>query len=310
MHRSIDRPHSNWTLRSPARVALLLAPILFASLTTGVVASDAHAAEAEPTTVIAAEYAFAQSSKPLGVRGAFLKWLAPDSIVCDPAPVNGIVSTAAGAANADTLDWYPTHSQTAPSDDLGYTTGPWTYRTADGKTEVNGTFLSVWRKQPDNTWRVVLDCGISHAKPEVAPPALKAPTANTTSETSTQSSNWRDPVAAADTRFTAAAAHGAAAALKSFGAADVRVMTRGVLVAVGIEAGQALLNAQKIGSTWQHVYSSQSNDGTLGYTWGYVGDAQAETPAAAYVNIWRRASAAAPWKIVAQSLQVLPRKKS
>jgi hypothetical protein len=252
---------------------------------------------------VEAEYAFAHSAKPLGVRGAFLKWLAPDSIICSPAPVNGVASTAADEANADTLEWYPTLSYTAASDDMGYTMGPWTYRTADGKSEAHGTFLSVWRKQPDNTWRVVLDCGVSYAKPDVAstplkssPPAAKGPAV----------ASWRDPIGTAEARFTAAATANSKAALKSFGAHDVRVMARGVPVAVGIDAGQALLDGQKLGAVWGHVFAAQSMDGTLGYTWGYVGEAQAETPSAAYVNIWQRADGNAPWKIVAQSLQVLP----
>jgi len=85
-------------------------------------------------------------------------------------------------------------------------------------------------------------------------------------------------------------------------------MTGGVATAVGTEAGQALLSTRKLGTMWQHVFASQSEDGTLGYTWGYIGDAQAEKPAAVYVNVWRRASAGAPWQIVAQSLQILPQK--
>jgi hypothetical protein len=267
------------------------------------------AAGAEPTTVVEAEYAFAASAKPLGTRGAFLKYLANDSILCTPAPVNGITSTTAGKPNSDTLEWYPTHSHTAGSGDLGYTTGPWTYRTADGKTEVHGTFLSVWRKQPDGAWRVVVDCGVSHPKPAVVPAGLKAPAPNSYAGVDVPDLRaWKDPVAAADERFTAAAAKGPAAALKEFAAADVRVMAKGVSTVSGIEPAQALVNGQKLGTRWQHVFAGQSNDGMLGYTWGYIGADASEQPAAAYVNVWRRANAAAPWQIVALSLQTLPGK--
>jgi ketosteroid isomerase-like protein len=266
------------------------------------------AVEAEPTSVVEAEYAFAASAKPLGVRGAFLKWLADDAILCSPAPVNGIASTTAGKPNADTLEWYPTHAQTAGSGDLGYTTGPWTYRTADGKTEAHGTFLSVWRKQPSATWRVVLDCGVSHPKPQTEPAGLKPSSENSRPSNSRGDPNWRDPVAAADARFTTAVAREGSNALSAFASPDVRVMANGVATAVGIAQGTSLLNGQKLGTTWQHVFASQSEDGTLGYTWGYIGDAQLEKPAAAYVNVWRRESATAPWQIVAQSIQVLPKK--
>ncbi len=261
------------------------------------------AAESEPATVIEAEYAFAKSAKPLGVRGAFLKWLAPDSILCNPAPVNGIASTTANEPNKDTLEWYPAVSQTAGSNDMGYTTGPWTYRTADGKTEAHGTFLSVWRRQPNNTWRVVLDCGVGHAKPEVAPAGLKP---SAVSAKSKAVAAWREPIGTVEAQFTAAATADSKAALKSFGAADVRVMARGVPVAVGVDAAQSLLAGQKLGSVWGHAFAAQSEDGTLGYAWGYIGDAQSETPTAAYVNVWQRANVNAPWKIVAQSLQIIP----
>ncbi len=85
-------------------------------------------------------------------------------------------------------------------------------------------------------------------------------------------------------------------------------MARGVPTAMGVEPAQALIATQKLGSTWQHVFASQSQDGTLGYTWGFVGDAAAAKPTAVYVNVWHRTGISAPWKIVAQSLQALPEK--
>lgn len=278
-----------------------IAGLLLISCSAAVVAA---AAETQPTSVIEAEYAFAQSAKPLGVRGAFLKWLAPDSVICSPAPVNGVASTAADQPNADTLEWYPSRSQTAGSGDMGYTMGPWKYRSADGKAAAQGTFLSVWRKQPDDSWRVVLDCGVSHSKPDVAPAALKA--AVLPLSKAKPAAGWRQPIGTAEAQFTAAATANSKNALESFGADDIRVMARGVPVAVGIDAGQAVLDSQKLGSVWGHVFATQSDDGTLGYAWGYIGEAKSEAPSAAYVNIWQRASIDAPWKIVAQSLQVIP----
>jgi hypothetical protein len=289
--------------------ALILSAALYASA----LVYSATAAEGEPRTVIDAEYAFAASAKPLGVRGAFLKYLSNDSIICSPAPVNGIASTAAGKPNKDSLEWYPTFSQTAGSADLGYSTGPWTFRSADGKGEAHGTFLSVWRKQPDDTWKVVLDCGISHKKFDAPPPGLKASAAGATAAAAPDAEsagNWKDPVAAAESRFTAAAARSAAAAFRQFAAADSRVLISGSQPAVGPAAGEALVAAQRLGSTWQQVFASESLDGTLGYAWGYVGEAGADKPTAVYVNIWRRAEPGAPWQLAAQSLQILPTKKA
>ena len=85
-------------------------------------------------------------------------------------------------------------------------------------------------------------------------------------------------------------------------------MMNGVMPAVGLDAAQSAVSAKKLGSTWQHVFASEARDGTLGYAWGYVGDAAAAKPAAVYVNIWRKRKPDAPWQIVAQSLQMLPAK--
>jgi hypothetical protein len=291
------------------RIALLvcLTGVFFSGL-------SAAAEEPEPSTVIEAEYAFAKSAKPLGVRGAFLKYLATDSIICGPAPVNGIVATEAGPPNADTLEWYPTLSHTAGSADLGYTTGPWTYRTADGKTEANGTFLSVWRKQPNGSWRVVVDCGVNHPKPTALATGLTIPMPPATSAAKTTGAqavaSWIDPVANADVQFAASATNNPTTALGDFGASDVHVLTRGVAPAIGVKSGQAVIDAtsKKIGTTWRHAFASESADGMLGYTWGYVGDPKSEKPGGAYVNVWQKERPGAPWKIVAQALQVLPQK--
>jgi ketosteroid isomerase-like protein len=280
------------------------------TLATFIVAGSAgHAEEARPDSVIAAEYAFAASAKPLGVRGAFLKYLAPDSILCSPAPVNGIVATTANKPNADTLEWYPAHSITAGSDDLGYSTGPWTFRSADGKTERHGTFLSMWRRQLDGSWKVALDCGVSQPKPDVAPPRLPVPKPSKKSANAGASAgtpNLQDAVGTADAKFASAASQNGPAALRDFGASDVRVMANGAPTAAGIEQGQKLVSSQNLGTTWQMVFASQSQDGTLGYTWGNIGDPQSEKPSAVYVNVWRRANTSAPWQIIAQSLQILP----
>jgi hypothetical protein len=284
----------------------------FISFSTSL-ASVSSAADAEPESVVAAEYAFAGSAKPLGVRGAFLKYLAPDSILCSPAPVNGIVATAAGKPNADQLEWYPTHSFTAGSGDLGYTTGPWTFRSADGKTERHGTFLSMWRKQPDGSWKVALDCGVAQPKLEAAPKGLPVPKPSAKKGANASAPegapNLKDPVGAIDARFASAASQSGAAALKDFAAADVQVMIQGAPTAIGVEQAQKLLSSQKLGTTWQMMFSSQSQDGTLGYTWGNIGDSQSANPTAVYVNVWRRESATAPWQIIAQSLQMLPQKQ-
>ena len=49
-------------------------------------------------------------------------------------------------------------------------------------------------------------------------------------------------------------------------------MAKGVATATGIEQAQTLVNARNSARPGNTVFAGQSEDGTLGYTWGYIGD--------------------------------------
>lgn len=66
-------------------------------------------------------------------------------------------------SNTDfSLTWEPSHGEMQPSGRVGYTTGRWTMKmkTPDGKpVEMHGTYLTVWGKQKDGSWKVIADGG-------------------------------------------------------------------------------------------------------------------------------------------------------
>jgi ketosteroid isomerase-like protein len=55
------------------------------------------------------------------------------------------------------MSWKPKGGFLAKSNDLGYTYG--VYKIITGDSALTGTYLSIWRKQKDGTWKVVLDTG-------------------------------------------------------------------------------------------------------------------------------------------------------
>ncbi len=70
------------------------------------------------------------------------------------------------------LRWKPTRAQILISGDLGFTTGRYERRAKDdqGKEAVeHGTYVTVWRKQADGSWKIILDTG----SPDPAKPAKK-----------------------------------------------------------------------------------------------------------------------------------------
>jgi ketosteroid isomerase-like protein len=60
------------------------------------------------------------------------------------------------------LTWEPAGGDVAASGDLGYTYGTFEFRSKDkdGKPVVDhGKYTSIWKKQKDGSWKVVLDMG-------------------------------------------------------------------------------------------------------------------------------------------------------
>jgi ketosteroid isomerase-like protein len=68
------------------------------------------------------------------------------------------------------LIWTPVHADMAASGDLGYTYGTYEFQSigkAGKPTVESGKYVSIWKKQKDGSWKVVMDMGNSspQAKP-------------------------------------------------------------------------------------------------------------------------------------------------
>jgi ketosteroid isomerase-like protein len=60
------------------------------------------------------------------------------------------------------LKWHPTQVEISSSGDLGYSIGDYERigKDASGNpATVTGNYVSIWRKQPDGRWKIVLDIG-------------------------------------------------------------------------------------------------------------------------------------------------------
>jgi ketosteroid isomerase-like protein len=63
----------------------------------------------------------------------------------------------AAFASGFTLAWEPTRAQLSRSGKLGYTWGRY-HSVFKGKVR-EGTYMTVWQKQPDGAWKVLFDTG-------------------------------------------------------------------------------------------------------------------------------------------------------
>src|SRR5208337_1946474 len=74
------------------------------------------------------------------------------------------------------LTWTPTDAMMGPSGNMGYTWGHFEGRSKDANGNpvlTSGRYITMWRKQADGTWKVVLDAGAN--EPPAAGDCCKLP---------------------------------------------------------------------------------------------------------------------------------------
>lgn len=105
---------------------------------------------------------------------AFLTYFADDGVeVVDGGgfDTKDLMRKRAPWPQGATLTWTPVKADMSASGDLGYTYGNYifTAKNKDGKVVVNyGKYTSIWKKQKDGQWKVVLDMGNSSPNPKSA----------------------------------------------------------------------------------------------------------------------------------------------
>jgi ketosteroid isomerase-like protein len=128
----------------------------------------------------------ARFAKDVLERGgaAFADWFAEDAVELGNAqpPVIGRVAIAKSGTWSPKeyqLTWTPTDAMMGPSGDIGYTWGHFEGHSKDANgnpVTSSGRYITIWRKQPDGQWKVVLDAGSN--EPAGAADCCKLPTGN------------------------------------------------------------------------------------------------------------------------------------
>ena len=108
-------------------------------------------------------------ARDVAARGgaAFADWFAPDGVELSNGQAAkigkvAIVQAATWTPAEYQLTWTPTDAMMGPSGDMGYTWGHFEGRGKDvngNPVLTSGRYITVWRKQPDGSWKVVLDAG-------------------------------------------------------------------------------------------------------------------------------------------------------
>jgi ketosteroid isomerase-like protein len=127
-------------------------------------------------SLVKAELDFSKLSETKGIREAFLTCLAEDALVFRPGPVEGKKFYSEQKDVSGYLTWNPAFADVSLAGDLGYTTGPYEFRKSkeDKWPASYGHYVSIWRREKDGAWRVVIDVGVGHPPLKIVPPGFAA----------------------------------------------------------------------------------------------------------------------------------------
>jgi ketosteroid isomerase-like protein len=256
--------------------------------------------------MVQTEQAFSRMAAEKSARDAFMAFIADDGLLFRPTAVNGkqwMREHPVPASDKNPLlAWQPAFAVMSAAGDLGFTTGPWEFKTdvKDEKPSGYGHFVTLWKKQPDGTWKFVVDLGISHPlcggpqtlwQPPEPKPAAKIRRVDV-AIARRNLINWdRD-------YLLVSGKHGLASAFTYYASPDVRLYRDGSLPFIGRSASAKALESAKGQVSWTTTSGDVSRSGDLGYTYGTyeVTDAAKVTERGSYVRIWRKEGSL--WQIV------------
>jgi ketosteroid isomerase-like protein len=191
IQRSVNSPRRNGKLVAALKVLVLVclggiatAAIIHAAANpasnAGPPVSIAYVADApepkkdSPDTLKQLEGEFMKAAADKGSAG-YMSYYADDAVeVSNNSPlIEGKVNIAKDMGFLDDknnqLIWTPVGADISGSSDLGYTYGTYEFhsKNKDGKLAIEyGKYTSIWKKQKDGSWKVVLDMGNASPEPK------------------------------------------------------------------------------------------------------------------------------------------------
>lgn len=121
-------------------------------------------AAADKKQLIEADLAFATLSEEKGMKAAYIEYIDSNGVLLRPGafPVSsaGAIDYLIRQDDSQfTLSWKPKDAVISSSGDLGFTYGLYALRPKDRDTVFYGTYVHVWKRQADGSWKFALHSG-------------------------------------------------------------------------------------------------------------------------------------------------------
>jgi ketosteroid isomerase-like protein len=292
----------------PARVRACLLTIVAAALlvATGIAAQSPEPLPQALTQMIETERAFAARALVVGWKQAFLEFFAPDALGFDQGQAG--LAWEQISKNPDPppdlqLIWEPRFGDVSGSGDLGYLTGPVrTVRASrDGGKPRYSNYTSIWKRQRDGSFKVVMDVGINTPGPvPFAPGFTRAPQKN---RFTGDYDDTTPPLGTADGLLNAELRRDPAKAYRPNLTVFGRLHRQNTMPIVGDQQIFKWLASQLAFTAVDTRFSEAARSGDLGYTWGtYSRKARGTPEIGFYVRVWVR-ERDGQWKLAMDVLQ-------
>src|SRR5262245_38690944 len=283
------------------RRALLIAATVVLSMVTVLAQSDPL------NDMVRTEQRFAARALVVGWKQAFLEYFADIASGFDGdqvVPAKELYRKVSDPPKDLRLIWEPRYGDIASSGDFGYLTGPVRRvnpAVNDGRPQ-HSIYASVWKRQADGSFRVVMDMGVQTPAAVMFPAGFtRAPRAERYARKATVPAavkSLRDT----DAALTNALRRGQSEAYRGHLADGARLHRPDVMPIVGEQAIVAWLTGQPRYATGESRFADTSMAGDLGYTYGTYALDGAQASHGFYVRVWSRGRDGV-WRVALDVLQ-------
>ena len=250
-------------------------------------------------SVVEAEKTFSKTSVERGIRESFLQFFADASVVFTPAPTNGKKFYANYDDKGRKLSWQPIFATISNAADLGFTTGPWEMKQSatDDTPIAFGDFVSIWKKQRDHSWKVIVDLGVDHPAPSGPTGEMQLVPANETLR-GIDVDLARRNLEKAERTLADSLAVDAGAAITGFADDTIRVYRENSFPGIGRDAARLMLGSDHGKVTRKTAGGGVSSSGDFAYRYGSYSAERANVKERGYfLAIWKLDSNR-EWKII------------
>lgn len=257
--------------------------------------------------MVRTEQRFAARALVVGWKQSFIEYFADSAVTFDGEqvlPAKGEFRKSPDPPPDRKLIWEPRFGEMAASGDLGWLTGP-VRRIVPGQNNgqpFHQLYSSVWKRQADGSFKVVMDVGVTTPGPVPFPAGFTpASRPNRYAGRMTMEASMKS-LRDTDAALTNAARGGQADAYRAHLAEDVRFHRPDAMPVTGQDAVLAWLDGQPAYASGESRFAETSMAGDLGYTYGTYALKGESAARGFYVRVWTRGRDGV-WRVALDVLQ-------